>query len=114
LPTRDGTRDQVVVPSAGDGPGSAARREARRGTLVPVALPVPWTNAFIHAPADRVEAARASWSEVTGCPLRGAGAAHPEYASLVPTSGAPNLHVQTIGGQRASTSTWPATWTGRG
>ncbi len=56
-------------------------------------VPVPWMNAFIDMPAARVETARAFWSEVTGCPLRGAGAAHLEYASLVPTSGAPNLHV---------------------
>lgn len=63
-----------------------------------VTVPVPWVHAFVDVPAERVETARAFWSEVTGWPLGGAWAGHPEFASLVPASGSPYLHIQTIDG----------------
>ena len=61
-------------------------------------MPVPWLHAFVDVPADRVDAARAFWSAVTGWPPGEPWPGHPEFVSLVPPSGAPYLHVQRIGG----------------
>lgn len=64
----------------------------------PGQVPVPWVHAFVDVPADRVHAARAFWSAVTGWPPGEPWPGHPEFVSLGPTSGAPYLHVQRIGG----------------
>jgi hypothetical protein len=61
-------------------------------------MQVPWMHAFVDVPADRLDAARAFWSAVTGWPPGEPWPGHPEFTSLVPPSGAPYLHVQQIGG----------------
>jgi hypothetical protein len=55
-------------------------------------------HAFVDVPIERVEAARAFWSAVAGWPPGDAWSGHPEFVSLVPPSGAPYLHLQTIAG----------------
>jgi Glyoxalase-like domain len=55
-------------------------------------------HAFVDVPADQVETARAFWSAGTAWPASGEWEGHPEFISLVPPSGAPYLHVQSIGG----------------
>jgi hypothetical protein len=55
-------------------------------------------HAFVDVPADRVDAARAFWSAVSGWLPGEPWPGRPEFVSLVPPSGAPYLHVQQIGG----------------
>jgi hypothetical protein len=59
---------------------------------------VAWMHAFVDVPPDQVGTARAFWSAVTGWPASGTWEGHPEFTSLVPPSGTPHLHVQSIGG----------------
>lgn len=66
--------------------------------LARVTLTVPWMHAFVDVPAGQAQTALAFWSAVTGWPPGDPWAAHPEFASLVPASGSPYLHIQTIGG----------------
>jgi hypothetical protein len=61
-------------------------------------MPVPWVHAFVDVPSDRVDAARAFWSAVTGWLPGEPWPGHPEFVSLVPPSGARYLHVQQIDG----------------
>jgi glyoxalase superfamily protein len=61
-------------------------------------MPVPWLHAFIDVPAERVEAAQAFWSAVIGWPPGDGWDGHPEFMSLVPPTGTPYVHVQSIGG----------------
>jgi predicted enzyme related to lactoylglutathione lyase len=60
--------------------------------------PIPWMHAFVDVPAAREAEARSFWSAVLGWPLGDAWPGHPEFASFVPTGGAPYVHVQRIDG----------------
>lgn len=60
--------------------------------------PIPWMHAFVDVPGEYVAAASAFWSAVLGWPAGDPWPGSPEFVSLVPTEGAPYVHVQRIGG----------------
>ena len=60
--------------------------------------PISWMHAFVDVPGEDVGKAHAFWSEVLGWPLGDPWPGHPEFASFVPTDGAPYAHVQRIDG----------------
>jgi predicted enzyme related to lactoylglutathione lyase len=60
--------------------------------------PISWMHAFVDVPGEDVAKAHAFWSAVLGWPLRDPWPGHPEFASFVPTDGAPYAHVQRIDG----------------
>jgi len=60
--------------------------------------PISWMHAFVDVPGEDVAKAHAFWSAVLGWPLGDPWPGHPEFASFVPTDGAPYAHVQRIDG----------------
>ena len=60
--------------------------------------PISWMHAFVDVPGEDVAKAHAFWSAVLGWPVGDPWPGHPEFASFVPTDGAPYVHVQRIDG----------------
>ncbi|MFJ8600471.1 VOC family protein [Streptomyces shenzhenensis] len=60
-------------------------------------MSIRWTHAFVDRPADRIAAARAFWTAVTGTRLSELRGARGEFATLLPTDGDACVKMQGVG-----------------